>query len=192
MSKKFVFKIQLKNVSKPPVWRRVEVPCGISFKEFSDVILQSMGWAGGHLWEFSEKTFRGVPIAIPHEDDMFEAIDARKRKLRQVFKTPGQKMMYVYDFGDTWEHRIELEEVIDSREQGSFIRAAKGKCPPENCGGPYGYLNLKETLNDPKSPDYAEMLERLGLEDGKEWDATDAGVDPGEPVGTEDFDEFFS
>lgn len=109
ISKKFIFKIQLKNVSKPPVWRRVEVPCGISFKEFSNVILQSMGWAVGHLWEFSEKTFRGVSIAIPHEDDMFD---------------------------------------------------------------------LKETLNDPKSPDYAEVLERLGLEDGKEWDATDAGVEP--------------
>ena len=48
-SKKFIFKIQLKNVSKPPVWRRVEVPCGISFKEFSNVILQSMDWAVGHL-----------------------------------------------------------------------------------------------------------------------------------------------
>ncbi len=190
MAKKFIFKIKLKNVTKPLVWRRVEVPCNLSFKKFSDVILQSMGWMGGHLWQFLDKTYRGDAIAIPHEDDWNEPIDARKQALSKTFKTPKQKMVYIYDFGDEWVHEIELEEVIDSKEAGSFVRTAKGKCPPEDCGGPIGYMQLKKALANPKSSEHAAEREWLKLQDGEEWDATTADVKPGDLVGTEDFDEF--
>ena len=49
MAKRFIFKITLKGVTKPPVWRRLDVPASLTFKKFSDAILDSMGWGGGHL-----------------------------------------------------------------------------------------------------------------------------------------------
>lgn len=191
MTKRFIFKIKLKNVAKPPVWRRVEVPATISFKKFSDVILESMGWAGGHLWQFSSGVYEGRPIAIPNEDDWEEPVDARKTKLNKVFDAVGKKFIYTYDFGDDWIHEVVLEEIIDSKTVNCVVLAAKGKCPPEDCGGPYGYERIKAILADPKSEEYNETLEWLCPMEGMAWNPKEADVAPGTIVGEMDYDDFF-
>ncbi len=74
-------------------------------------------------------------------------------------------MIYTYDFGDDWFHEVTLEDVIDSNRSGSVVCAAKGKCPPDDCCGPFGYGLLKKSLREPD-------------------------VEPGDIVGTVDFDKF--
>ncbi len=188
--KHFIFKVKLNNVTKPPVWRKISVPSTITFKKFSDAILQAMGWDGGHLWHFCKKSYEPPFIAVPNEDDMEEHIDANETLLCSYFTAVGQKMLYTYDFGDEWHHEIKLEEITDSDEEGCFVVEAKGKCPPEDCGGPWGYEHLKEVLANPKHEEYEDMLEWLGLESGDEWDANEADIEAGEPVGDEEMDWF--
>jgi Plasmid pRiA4b ORF-3-like protein len=48
--------------------------------------------------------------------------------------------------------------------------AAKGACPPEDCGGAWGYADLKETIADASDEEHEEMLEWLGSEDPSEFD----------------------
>lgn len=73
--------------------------------------------------------------------------------------------MYIYDFGDSWEHKITLELISEVQTKFPVCIAGKGKCPLEDCGGAWAYQDLKGTLNDPDHPDHKEYRDWLGLED---------------------------
>ena len=180
----FQFKIQLKNIKKPPVWRKVVVPSDITFSEFHSIIQVAMGWYNIHLYFFSPSGYRSRPwIEEDGDDQDFSALDFEYRdtisaeniKLSDIFKAKGQTFTYIYDFGDDWEHKITLEEIdqLNISPKPKLI-GGKGACPPEDCGGAWGYEDLKEVLSDKNHPDYQEAKEWLfgynGLyeEDGDE------------------------
>jgi hypothetical protein len=48
--------------------------------------------------------------------------------------------------------------------------AGRRACPPEDCGGVWGYQEFLEVLADPGHEDHAERLEWLGLETADEFD----------------------
>jgi len=168
----YQFKIQIKGIAKPPVWRRVEVPASFTFKRFHDVIQIAFGWEDYHLFQFSPKGWGSEPaISIPHEDDWEEVEDAQKIKLKDVFFAEGQKYVYIYDFGDDWEHQITLEAISDKGTRKAVCLAGKGACPPEDCRGVWGYEDMKRVLAEkPDSEEAAEWLEWLGLEKGEKWE----------------------
>ena len=74
------------------------------------------------------------------------------------------KAIYVYDFGDDWEHTITLEK-IQPREKGvHYPLCLKGKraCPPEDCGGVWGYKDMLKIIADPNHEKYDEWIEWVG------------------------------
>lgn len=140
----YQIKIALKRV-KPPVWRRVSVPADFSLREMHDLIQTTMGWYDEHLHEFriGRNTF-GDPKMTQNvkNEKNFALIDFD-------FQV-GSKFEYEYDFGDGWIHSIEIERLLNDDEfkaTDAFI-AAKGACPPEDCGGPYGFMHLLAALKD--------------------------------------------
>jgi Plasmid pRiA4b ORF-3-like protein len=173
----FQFKIQLKNVTGPPVWRRLLVPENFTFHKMHTLIQTSFGWQNCHLFQFSPKGYGSQPlIGIPFEDDGFlfegeEQLDAAKIKLKEIFTAPRQTYSYIYDFGDDWHHQLLLEKITDDKLRYADCLAGKGACPPEDCGGPWGYANLKAIVNDPKHAEHSEMKEWLGLGKKEKWDA---------------------
>lgn len=128
--------------------------------------MAAMGWQGGHLHVFSDgTTLYGAPDA--EDEDEFVLAD--------MLVEPGDRLHYTYDFGDDWDHNIELEKVVppDADAPATPVPAClagKGACPPEDCGGAPGYANLKETIANPSAEDHEEMLEWLGLEDPTDFD----------------------
>ncbi len=74
------------------------------------------------------------------------------------------KFIYTYDFGDTWEHQILVEKIlpIDEKTQYPVCLAGKRSGPPEDCGGPWGYMELLDVLNDPNDPEYEDRVEWIG------------------------------
>jgi len=160
--------------AKPPVWRRVAVPANLTLAELHEVILRAMGWHGGHLHLFSTGWAEyGTP-----SPDLGHADDSAVR-LSEVLSGPGDKLRYTYDFGDDWEHDIQLEEIL-SEEPGSsypFCLAGKGACPPEDCGGIWGYADLKHILADPGDEQHQDMLDWLGLESGDAFDPKEFSID---------------
>jgi hypothetical protein len=95
--------------------------------------------------------------------------------LVDVLVEPGDRLRYTYDFGDDWDHDIRLEKVLapaagPRAPAVPVCLAGKGACPPEDCGGPWGYAALKETIADPSDEGHEEMLEWLGLEDPSDFD----------------------
>lgn len=173
----YQFKIQIKGITKPPVWRRVLVPDAITFQQLHFVIQEAFGWENAHLYSFSDKAYGGsFYISEPDEMDAFSFVprkDASKLKLRTFLgKDSSKSLVYWYDFGDDWIHTIKLEAVSDEALLHARCLAGKGTCPPEDCGGVPGYEYMKGLLEeDPESEEAQEMREWLGLEDGETWDA---------------------
>jgi len=173
------FRIQLKGVSKPPVWRQVQVPGTFTFDQFHSVIQNCFGWANYHLYQFSPQGYGSYPvIAIPSKDDWEQPeMNAMKTRLKKIFSSEKQTFNYIYDFGDNWSHKITLEKILPGEIESAVCLNGKGACPPEDCGGPWGYENLKTVLTNPKHEEYEEMKEWLGLDKDENWDAISFDVD---------------
>ncbi len=167
----FQFKIQIKDIQKPPVWRRVLVPNNVTFDEFHQIIQASFGWGNCHLYRFSQLAWKSEPdYKIPDDYDDDTIQDSRIVKLSAIFTRPKQTFTYLYDFGDDWIHQITLEEILDKEVIIPTCTAGKGACPPEDCGGTAGYYNLIEILSNPKDLEYKEMKRWLGLKKDEQWD----------------------
>ncbi|MDR2496025.1 MAG: plasmid pRiA4b ORF-3 family protein [Tannerellaceae bacterium] len=186
----FQFKIQLKGISKPPVWRTISIPADFTFLRFHTAIQVAFGWENDHLFEFSDNRST-IRISVPVKDDFsalgFSALsftaraqakNASKTRLSDIFTDKISKLLYVYDFGDNWVHEITLKSVVDTTTSQAVCLSCKGACPPEDCGGIYGYEAIKETFATmPESAKAEEYREWLGLEDGETWDAHDFNID---------------
>lgn len=153
------FKITLKGI-RPPVWRRFLVPEGLSLSDLHDVIQEVMGWANSHLHQFLYQRKR---YGVPDPDwEIDQVIDDGTVTIKDLGLPPKGKIRYEYDFGDGWEHELLLEKILPAEEQVSPV-CLKGarSCPPEDCGGPWGYENLLEVLKDPEDDEYASWKEWL-------------------------------
>lgn len=151
-------KITLDGV-EPAVVRRIEVPFDIRLDRLHLSIQASMGWTNSHLYEIRA---RNVGWGIPDRDWDDGPLDARKARLDAVVKHVGTKTLrYLYDFGDGWEHTIRIERLIDPELGQLYPRLveASGRCPPEDVGGPGGYAELLEAINDPNHDRHAELSE---------------------------------
>lgn len=157
----YQLKITLRDV-KPPVWRRVLVK-DCTLAQLHDIIQTCMGWDGYHLHAFE---IGGEQYSAPDPDGMMESEDERKVKLSQVVNQGFKKFTYTYDFGDNWDHIILVEKTLPPEAGVKYPRCIAGKraCPPEDCGGPWGYADLLEVIRNPKHPEYEERLEWAGGE----------------------------
>lgn len=172
MKKKFnqvyQFKITLKGI-KPPIWRRIQVPETYTFWDLHVAIQDAMGWSDYHLHEFEVNdlsTGLKQNIGIPDEDFGREVLPGWKQKIADYFSMENPKADYVYDFGDNWEHIIQLEKILPREKGVNYPICIKGKraCPPEDCGGIWGYEEFLEAIKDPKHQEHEEMLEWIGGE----------------------------
>ena len=133
----YQFKIQLSNVTKPPVWRRIIVDEKITFNELHKLIQLVFDWDNYHLFQFSPSGYGSSPvIAIPSKDDWEQPeMNAMKTKLNLIFTREKQSFNYIYDFGDDWSHKIVLEKLVPEPIESPVCLDGKGTCPPEDCGG---------------------------------------------------------
>jgi len=172
----YQLKISLRGVSKPRVWRRVAVPADITLDLLHEVIIGAMGWHGGHLHVFSagwEEYGRPDPeVGLEHADEA--AV-----RLPELLSVPGDKLRYTYDFGDDWAHDILLEKVLPETPENTYpcCMAGKGRRPPEDCGGVWGYADLKDILADPGHEEHQDMLDWLCLVSADAFDPSAFSID---------------
>ncbi len=180
----FRFKITLRGISKPPIWRSVDLPATTPFDIFSQVIQEIFGWGGEHLWHFTPNAYGTFPVIaepVPIQSIWAENPDlvASQTTLERIFHNVGDKFTYTYDFGDDWIHDIVLEGITDEDSNKVYLLKAKGMTPPENCGGVGGYMYLKEVLSDRSHPDHDRYCEYLGIESDESIRFDDPGIECG-------------
>ena len=95
--------------------------------------------------------------------------DERKARLGEVLPAVKSKIRWDYDFGDGWEHDVVVEAIEPARADLTYPVCLAGKraCPPEDCGGPWGYSNLLAALSDPTHEEHEELAEWVGEEIGR-------------------------
>jgi Plasmid pRiA4b ORF-3-like protein len=168
-------KITLDDV-RPAVLRRVEVPFDIRLDRLHLTIQSAMGWTNSHLYEIRAGGV-GWSTPLPDVDGGRDFLDARKAKLDDVLEDIGAKTLrYIYDFGDGWEHTIKVERLADPEPGMLYPRLieASGRCPPEDVGGPWGYAEFLEAMNDPKHGRHDELA---GWIDEDQFDPTAVDTD---------------
>jgi hypothetical protein len=125
---------------KPRVGRQIEVPLAIRLDRLHRVFQIVMGWEGYHLFEF--RIGRNIAYGVPDLNwDFLESSPrpASRTTLAQLLaQTRNNTFKYVYDFGDDWQHTVKLEAIDAPEPQAIYPRllSAKGRCPPEDIGGP--------------------------------------------------------
>lgn len=131
--------------------------------QLHEVIQAAFGWWNDHLHEFE---IDGTDYGVTHPgwaDWGREVVDERTARVDEVV-AGGSRMEYRYDFGDDWRHRIVVEKVLppDAGTRRPACVGGRRACPPEDCGGPWGYQQLLEILADPRHPEHAERRAWLG------------------------------
>ena len=151
--------------TRPPIWRRLLVPAGMTLEVLHDILQAAMGWYDSHLHEFSIGQNRfGKPDP---QDDLMGLPAVVNESTAYLFMVLGKaraKAIYTYDFGDSWEHMIVVEKVLPPDPGVAYPICVGGKlqCPPEDCGGIPGYYNLLEAIRDPAHKEHEDMLDWVG------------------------------
>ena len=153
----------------PPIWRRLELASDLRLDELHRVLQAAFGWEDGHLHEFStqnrtwEDDSRGAWGPSPFSSGPPPEPE-RKTLVGEVLASVGDRLDYLYDFGDSWEHVLMLEEILEAEPGAPRARVVEGDraAPPEDCGGLPGYEDLVTALADPENPEHSHLVEWYG------------------------------
>lgn len=153
--------------TKPPVWRRIQVPGHYTFWDLHVALQDAMGWQDYHLHEFrlAAPISGELRIGVPDPDFSNMAhLPGWKVPLSAYISPDAPSAVYLYDFGDDWEHELVYEGLV-AREPGTrYPRCVDGAraCPPEDCGGTDGYDEFVRAMRNPKHPRHKELREWFG------------------------------
>ncbi len=158
---------------EPAIWRRILVPGAIKLPRLHGALLWTMGWAGGHLHEF---VFAHNHYGIPDPNYDTPPLVQREDRVTLAAALGAHKFfIYLYDFGDGWEHRVIVEKILppDPGLKLPLCLDGANACPPDDVGGPPGYVEFLEAINDPAHEEHDAMLEWCG----GSFDPTDFRLD---------------
>ena len=145
----------------PPVWRQIRVPSALPLSTVHAVIQIAFGWEDRHLheWRVGDITY-----GLSDEDSWGEELHDESTALLADVAPVDSLLRYDYDFGDGWEHLVEVTAVLPYSGQVVPVACLAGARagPPEDCGGPFGYEHLLDALRDPDDAEHEDVVEWLG------------------------------
>ena len=177
----YQFKITLLDI-KPAIWRRIQVP-DCTLADLHEYIQAAFGWWNYHMHQFDIDGERYGPLAPDDMDFGLEMRDETEVLLSKLIPKSGRKprWIYEYDFGDGWRHEVLFEGFPPSDFKAKYPQCIEGAraCPPEDCGGPWGYADYLAAIADPRHERHEELLEWRGPFDPDAFDAKKATKEMG-------------
>lgn len=148
----------------PTVPRRLLVPGGIRLARLHLTLDAAAGGTNSHLHAF---TIDGERYGMKMGDAFLdEDLDLLDEKTITVIRALGERsrIAYEYDFGDGWDHTILVEDrhTLPYGLKRAVCLDGANACPPEDCGGPWGYEELLSVLADPSHEQHRELFEWTG------------------------------
>ncbi len=179
-AREFHIRVKL-NGAPVKIWRELKVPSNISLELLSHILIEAMGWMNEHLHQFTTKD--GIIYKdtkdLKETRDLWGFIgrrqyrDANEYSLNSILAVKGERIKFEYDFGDSWTHDVWMKGVREyepGEEQTVKLVKGSGACPPEDCGGVWGYAVLLAVRDKQRRP--AEERDRL------KWYHMDKHFDP--------------
>jgi len=166
---------------KPKIWRRVLVSPTMKLSRLAYMLMTLYEMEGSHLFNFYSPdskeyyALKNGDFAVELDDEDIK--NAASTTLKKVLLYKGQKIIFTYDFGDSWEVIIALEEVISDSDipVKKLPRVLKGKGYGiiEDCGGVPGLESIAEAFEKKEGQEYEQYCEWLGTNelDLKTFDA---------------------
>ncbi len=157
----YQLKITLQDID-PPIWRRLLVPADTKLPRLHRLLQTVMGWENYHLHAFAVgELLYGEPD--PDFDDA-RNVNERRVRLGDIAPEVGACFLYQYDFGDNWRHEVLVEKIMSADPIASYPLCTGGKraCPPEDCGGTWGYETFLEAITDPEHEEHEQYLMWIG------------------------------
>lgn len=120
------------------------IPAAYSLDRVHAVIQAAMGWQNCHLHAFRAAD---VSYGPPDPHNELGHLDERKFRLGEL---TAERIFYEYDFGDRWEHELIVEERTTAVDGAIYPICVAGEsaCPPEDCGGSYGFADSRHSSRD--------------------------------------------
>jgi hypothetical protein len=151
----------------PHIWRRIQVPGDARLDWLHAVLQVAIGWTNSHLHQFrgADDVYSDTRHHFAEYEDDPEILEERKFTLRQIAPNQNNVFGYEYDFGDSWEHEITVERILPADPASvttAVCLAGARACPPEDCGGIWGYADLLKILKNRKHPEHKNMKQWLG------------------------------
>lgn len=150
-----VLKIQMKDVAKPPMWREVEVPADYDFSQLQEIIQNVVGLENYHLWQFNKHAYDdSLLIGMSSNNSSggpmeFVTHEANETPLTVFLQKKGDKLEYVYDFGDDWIFNIEVKDVLNKKTEIPKCTKYKSELNAmEDSGGVWSYISAREDLEN--------------------------------------------
>lgn len=143
--------------TRPPVWRRIVVPGSITLERLHRVLQDAMGWYDCHLHSFA---IHGTDFGVPDRDgwDVGPDMESEKKYRLEDLVGPKDRFSYTYDFGDSWVHGVNVEKVTVGELAAPRCIAGARACPPEDCGGTYGYAEFVAAIVDKNHARHVELV----------------------------------
>ena len=169
--KKSTLRIELEN-SEPLIWRELEVPSSLSLTSLAQAILLAFGWNEDHLHQFLESRKNHYATSINELGGTLYpgTKDGSRYGVSHLLKKQGDSVLFEYDYGDSWYHKVKLKSVADYADyETKAVRLIGGAnaCPPDDCGGIYRYRHLVELMQKkPQSSELSEFYDWMGCK----WD----------------------
>ena len=169
--KKSTLRIELEN-SEPLIWRELEVPSNLCLTSLAQAILLAFGWNEDHLHQFleSRKSHYATSMNELGETLYHGTKDGSRYGVSHLLKKQGDSVLFEYDYGDSWYHKVKLKSVADYADyETKAVRLIGGAnaCPPDDCGGIYRYRHLVELMQKkPQSSELSEFYDWMGCK----WD----------------------
>lgn len=169
---RFRVRVELEG-STPPIWRSLDLAADLTLDVLHDVLQVAFGFTNSHLHRFAltqdplRREFEGILTPFDVEEGDAGVLESELR-LDQLLATPGDTLLYTYDFGDDWEHLLTLE-AIEPRGDGDapVVRCIAGarRSPAEDVGGVRGWEELlAAAAGDLRlHPNHIETVRALGL-----------------------------
>ena len=166
----YQIKVTLKDF-KPSIWRSIQVRSDATLGELHALIQTAMGWANSHLHHFivgktPNLRFIGAPGSYEDGLGLMDEENEHEIAISRVLSATKTKITYEYDFGDSWEHEVALEKIVEAEAGVHYPRCLAGEnaCPPEDVGGVWGYVNFLQAINNSEHEQHKFYLEWVGGE----------------------------
>ena len=143
-------RIALQDV-QPPIWRHLELPSRFTLEDLHEALILAFGWSDTHLHAF-----------VPEGKREVEKESERRTLLSDVLPRVGDRLVWEYDFGDSWRHDVVVEAILPDPPQRPRLIGGARAAPPEDCGGPPGLENLLAILADPLHEEHETMRDWAG------------------------------